>query len=352
MKSQIVTVIGLMSGTSLDGIDLVHVKFDRDAYRNFEIIDTETISYSKIWKQKLQNGIHFSTPELLKLDSDYGSLLSETINQFIAKNTIGNIDFISSHGHTVFHKPLEGITLQIGSGQIIANETKQKVVCDFRTQDVALGGQGAPLVPIGDALLFSEYDSCLNLGGFANISFKEHEKRIAFDICPVNIVLNHYVNILGLEFDNEGKMASEGKVNKELLKQLNSLDFYKKAAPKSLGLEWVQSEIFPLIDEIETDVSVILRTFIEHVAMQIAMVLFDKKNVLITGGGVFNLFLIKRIRQLSEVEIVQPTDEVVNFKEALIFSFLGLLRVDNQVNCLSSVTGAKRDHTSGQIFRP
>jgi len=352
MESIFVTVIGLMSGTSLDGIDLVHVRFNNDAYNSFEIVHAETVPYTKLWKQKLQDGISFSKEELIKLDRNYGMLLSETINSFIDKNYIKNIHFISSHGHTIFHKPDEGITLQIGNGQIIASKTNQKVVCDFRTQDVQLGGQGAPLVPIGDALLFSEYDSCLNLGGFANISFNDNENRIAFDICPVNIVLNYYVNTLGFEFDADGKIASEGKLNKLLLKKLNTLSFYKKQAPKSLGLEWVQSEIISIIDETETDIPVILRTFVEHIAIQIAIVLSGKKNVLITGGGVFNLFLMDRIRDLSKTTIIQPNNEVVNFKEALIFAFLGQLRVDNQINCLSSVTGAKRDHSSGQIFYP
>ncbi|MDG2193800.1 MAG: anhydro-N-acetylmuramic acid kinase [Polaribacter sp.] len=352
MKLQSVVVIGLMSGTSLDGLDLVCVKFDKETYGNFGILHTETVAYSEVWKQRLQEAITLSKEELEKLDTDYAVLLAELSNDFIKKNKIPSVDFISSHGHTVFHKPAQGITLQVGNGQVLAAQTKQKVVCDFRTQDVMLGGQGAPLVPIGDELLFAEYDSCLNLGGFANISFKKKEQRIAFDICPVNIVLNHYVNTLGLEYDDKGIIASEGALNDDLLDQLNALDFYKKEAPKSLGLEWVQSEIIPLIDSFALDVPAILRTFVEHVAMQIANSINDRKNVLVTGGGVFNCFLLDRIREHSSTEIVQPTPEIVNFKEALIFAFLGLLRSDNQVNCLQSVTGAKRDHSSGVIFYP
>jgi anhydro-N-acetylmuramic acid kinase len=352
MKLQSAIVIGLMSGTSLDGLDVVCVKFNKKSYKDFEILYSETIPYSIVWKQRLQDAITLSEEELEKLDTDYAVLLAEFSINFIKKHNVKSVDFISSHGHTVFHKPELGITLQVGNGQVLATKTKQKVVCDFRIQDVQLGGQGAPLVPIGDALLFAEYDSCLNLGGFANVSFKKNEQRIAFDICPVNIVLNHYVNTLGLEYDDEGKIASEGVLNDDLLQQLNALSFYKKEAPKSLGLEWVRSEIIPLIDSFALDAPTILRTFVEHVAMQIANSINGKKEVLITGGGVFNCFLLDRIRQHSNTKIMQPTSEIVNFKEALVFAFLGLLRIDNQVNCLRSVTGAKKDHSSGVIFHP
>ncbi len=206
-----------MSGTSLDGVDLVYVSFENSNYKNFQILHSETISYSDDWKNKLQKAIHFSDEKLKELNVNYGYLLGGIINDFINKHKIDTIDFIASHGHTILHQPENGITLQVGDGQIIANKTKQKVVCDFRTQDVKLGGQGAPLVPIGDELLFSNYDYCLNLGGFANISFKKGEERIAFDICPVNIVMNLYANKLGLEYDESGAIASKGKLNKNLL---------------------------------------------------------------------------------------------------------------------------------------
>lgn len=352
MKSEKTRVIGLMSGTSLDGIDLVCVDFDTASYEKFAVIFSETISYSPIWKETLQQSINFSDERLLKLDKEYGVLLSDNINKFISKNDIKNIDFIASHGHTVFHKPELGITLQIGNGQEIATKTKHKVVCDFRSQDVALGGQGAPLVPIGDALLFSEYDSCLNLGGFANISFQDGDKRIAFDICPANIVLNHYVTRLGYDYDNRGKIASSGEVNVDLLKALNVLEYYSVDKPKSLGLEWVLSDVFPLIDAHEKDIQIVLRTFTEHIAIQISDCLKDKNDVLVTGGGVFNTFLIERIKAHSNAKIVKPNNEIIDFKEALIFAFLGLLRIENQINCLSSVTGAKRDHSSGELFYP
>ena len=350
MNSDFYFIIGLMSGTSLDGIDLVYVRFDKKEYKNFKILFADTVSYSDDWKNKLKKAIGFSKNDLTKLDIDYGELLGNEINKFIKKNEIKKIDFIASHGHTILHQPDDRITLQIGNGKIISQITNQKVICDFRTQDVNLGGQGAPLVPIGDELLFADYDFCVNLGGFANVSFKEKENRIAFDICPVNIVLNYYVQKLGYDYDDRGQIAETGKINNELLEKLNSLEFYKKEAPKSLGFEWVLSIIFPLIDKNEKDIPTILRTFIEHSAIQIGKIIHKKVPVLITGGGVFNSFLINRVEFYSEREIEIQSNELINYKEALIFAFLGLLRVENQVNCLRSVTGANEDHSSGVIF--
>ena len=352
MNRKEVFAIGVMSGTSLDGIDLVYVKFLENNVQYFEILHAETVAYSEKWKSTLQKAIHFSSEDLALLNTQYGHLLGELIADFIKKNQLQHIHFIASHGHTILHQPNEGITLQIGSGQMIANVTKQQVVCDFRTQDVLYGGQGAPLVPIGDELLFSKYDFCLNLGGFSNVSYLEKGTRIAFDICPVNIVLNAYAQRLGVDFDDAGVLSSQGSVNLLLLEKLNSLSYYKEKPPKSLGLEWVQAHVFPLIDRLETDVLSVLRTFVEHIAMQISQVIYQNDSVLITGGGVFNSFLIKRIEAISEIKIAVPQKELINYKEALIFAFLGLLKVQGQVNCLSSVTGAKKDHSSGVIFLP
>ena len=352
MNKKEIFAIGVMSGTSLDGIDLVYVKFLKNEYSFFEIIHAETVSYTAEWKQILQQAIHLSSPALLDLDVVYGKYLASVLVDFIANYKVKEIDFIASHGHTVLHQPEEGITLQIGSGAEIAKITQQKVVYDFRTQDVKYGGQGAPLVPIGDELLFSEHDFCLNLGGFSNVSFRKEGKRIAFDICPVNIVLNHYASKIGLEYDADGNIASEGKLNTPLLEKLNALAFYTKEAPKSLGLEWVQQEIFPLIDAIEEDISSILRTFVAHIAIQISKIIKDSDSVLITGGGVFNSFLMQEIENYSNIEIVQASDAVINYKEALIFALLGLLKVDNQINCLKNVTGAHKNHSSGVVCLP
>lgn len=345
-------VIGIMSGTSLDGVDICYVKFEyTDSYR-FDILKATTFKYEEGWKSKLKNAFTADTVSLEKLDIEYGAYLAKLINRFISENEIGKVDFIASHGHTIFHKPEEGYTLQIGNGQVMANTTQQKVVYDFRTQDVALGGQGAPLVPIGDELLFGEYAYCLNLGGFVNVSFRNNGKRIAFDICPVNIVLNHYVRKVGLEYDDKGKLAALGEVYQPLFDALNGLEYYRLPHPKSLGYEWIVEVVIPLIDSYQLKIEDILCTFTEHVAFQISKVVRQKAQLLVTGGGAFNTFLMDRIGFYLAKKIVLPSPELIDFKEALVFAFLGLLRVDNLVNCLQSVTGASKDHSSGSICEP
>jgi anhydro-N-acetylmuramic acid kinase len=351
-------VIGLMSGTSLDGVDLAYVKITLNRGYHFEIFKTKSVEYSELWKNKLNAAFSYSGEKLVKLDVDYGNYLGDLVCDFTADNGIEKLDFIASHGHTIFHDPDRGYTLQIGSGSHLSARTGKKVICDFRDQDVALGGQGAPLVPIGDQLLFSEYDLCLNLGGFANISYDNGPGRIAYDICPVNIVLNYYTRKIGLEFDDRGKLASGGRVNSRLLDRLNSLEFYKEDKPKSLGYEFLDKTILPLLEEFDLSMEDVLRTFVEHSAFQIskeinqiASVLNkEKATTLITGGGAYNDFLIKRIRELSTGDIVLPSREIIDYKEALIFALLGVLRDQGEVNCLKSVTGASKDHSSGVVY--
>ena len=350
MNDDFFYVIGLMSGTSLDGLDIVYVKFQKSDYANFEILLAETISYSDIWKERLQNAINLDKNGTYVLHNEYGVFLGIKTKEFISKNNIQKLDFIASHGHTVFHQPEKGITLQVGDGEEILKATNCTVVADFRTQDVQLGGQGAPLVPIGDRLLFSGYQACVNLGGFANISYERNDLRIAFDICPVNIVMNYYSNKMGLEYDDKGALASKGTIHQGLLKELNSLTFYSKKPPKSLGLEWVQQYVFPLVDKYKLDSHNILRTFLEHVAQQISQIIQPFDTILFTGGGVYNDFLIKRIEDIGKNNIIIPADDIINYKEALIFALLGLLKLQGQVNCLSSVTGAQKNHSSGKIF--
>ena len=256
-----------MSGTSLDGVDLAYIKFNNSNRWTFEIFQSETISYSEEWLIKLKNAIHFNPSELEELNVAYTKLLASIINEFIYKNNLTKIDAVCSHGHTILHQPQNGFTLQIGNLPMIRDLVNHTIVCDFRVQDVQLGGQGAPLVPIGDELLFSEYDYCLNLGGFSNVSFNENGKRIAFDISPVNTVLNFYANELGFAYDDAGSIAKSGNVNKDLLKQLNGLEFYTLPYPKSLGMEFVNAEIFPLMHSFQIDVKDKLRTFVEHIAV-------------------------------------------------------------------------------------
>jgi anhydro-N-acetylmuramic acid kinase len=345
-------VIGLMSGTSLDGVDLVQVTFTDENQYEYKINHAKTYAYSDDWRKKLKNGFYATAAEITLLNVDYGRFLGRLINDFIQEFSIKEIDFIASHGHTIFHNPAQKYTLQIGDGASIAAVTNIKVVCDFRSQDVAFGGQGAPLVPIGDLLLFSDYHYCLNLGGFANISFQENGDRGAFDICPVNVVLNHFAEKLGFPFDENGKLASEGNVHRELLNQLNEIDFYKNSSPKSLGMEFVNTAIFPIIKKFPLSEKDVLRTFIEHIAIKIAEKVNPSKQILITGGGAFNAYLINRIEFHTQCKIEIPSVELINYKEALIFAFLGLLKVENKINCLKSVTGATKDHCSGIIYKP
>ena len=347
-------VIGVMSGTSLDGIDLAHCTFTYLNGWKFEILETETFPYTSVWDEKLKNLVAFSKSELLILDEDYTSFLGDAIRQFIKKHQLTNLDAVCSHGHTALHQPQNGLTYQIGNLPLLAKQLNEIVVCDFRVEDVALGGQGAPLVPIGDRLLFAEYDYCLNLGGFANISTEVNGQRIAYDICPANIVLNHYVAALGFDYDKGGAIAASGMVNEALLEQLNGLGYYTAPYPKSLGLEWVKSNIFPLIDSFHLNTGDILRTFVEHIAVQIANDVNSKTeaSVLTTGGGAFNTFLVDCFSDKTHNAVVIPKNFIIEYKEALIFAFLGVLKLRNANNCLSSVTGAINDHSSGKLYYP
>lgn len=353
MKKDCYNVIGVMSGTSLDGVDLAHVEFTISENKwQFEILEAETISYSDKWVEELKNAVNFSLEKLNEINEEYTILLSNIINDFIKKNNLNDIDAVCSHGHTVLHQPHNGITLQIGNLAKISNLTNQTIVCNFRVQDVKLGGQGAPLVPIGDRILFSDYEFCLNLGGFSNISFEENNYRLAFDISPVNTVLNYYAEQLGLRFDDRGLIASKGQINNELLLELNNLDFYKKSYPKSLGIEYVNSVVIPTIEKYKISIEDKLCTFIEHIADQINVVLQSRcGNMLITGGGAYNDFLIKKISEkLQNIKISIPNSKIIEFKEALIFALLGVLKLRDEVNVLCSVTGSSVDHSSGEVF--
>jgi len=342
-------VIGVMSGTSLDGLDLVFVKFPVKQLHHFEILAAETIPYNQEWVTKLKDAFYTTADELALLDAEYGYFLGNQIQDFIQRHQINTLDLIASHGQTIFHRPEAGYTVQIGNGPQINIVTGVKTICDFRTQDVALGGQGAPLVPIGDQLLFGNYEYCLNIGGFANISYDKDGKRVAFDICPANIVLNHYVQKMGLAYDDGGKIAAKGSCHKDLLNELNQMPFYKSEQPKSLGWEFASREIIPVIDSYNLTIPDILYTFIEHIAMQTGMKT-GKGKLLITGGGAYNTHLVNRIKNYTAAEVVIPSKQIIDFKEALIFALLGLLKEQNKINVLSSVTGSRVDHSSGIIY--
>lgn len=345
-------VIGVMSGTSLDGIDLAYVRFTLNKQWQFEILQAQTIPYPQEWTNTLAKLSKYSIEKINEIDFEYTNYLGSVINQFISTFNISRIDLIASHGHTALHQPERGLTYQIGNLEQLSQLVKYTVVCDFRSNDVKLGGQGAPLVPIGDRLLFSEYEYCLNLGGFSNVSFEFKGERIAFDICPVNTVLNFYANQLGFEFDMNGELSRPGTVNKALLQELNQLEYYAQPFPKSLGIEYVHEVVLPLIEGYQININDKLRTFTEHIAIQLAKQFSGKgkSKVLVTGGGTKNKFLLERIGFFTRNEIVVPSNQIIDFKEALIFAFLGVLRFRDEINCLKSVTGAKIDHSSGKIY--
>ena len=344
------TVVGLMSGTSLDGLDLCCVSFDFDGTWHYRIIKAESVDYPAELRDKLASAQTMTAQEYARLHSDYGLYLGEQVRDFLQRNQL-KVDLIASHGQTIFHQPSVRFTAQIGSGAGIAAVTGIDTVCDFRTTDVALGGQGAPLVPIGDAILFGQYDACLNLGGFSNISYAEGDKRLAYDISPVNYVLNHYAGKRGLAFDRDGALARSGKVDATLLEQLNALPFYTQNGPKSLGREWVEAEVYPLIEARGLSVEDVLATFVEHVSLQIARHV-RHGQVLVTGGGARNVFLIERMQaNAPQVRYVVPDALTIDFKEALIFALLGALYVADHPNCLATVTGAAHDNIGGCLYK-
>lgn len=353
-SAQKYNVIGLMSGTSLDGLDIAFCRFTVENKKwNYEIVQAETIAYPTAWKQMLLSLENTDALTFQQTHIDYGFYLGKQASDFIKKHEL-KPDFVSSHGHTIFHQPEKRLTVQIGAGNAIASACNLPVICDFRSLDVALGGQGAPLVPIGDQLLFSNYDFCLNLGGFANVSYHYSGQRIAFDICPVNIVMNAVCAALGKEYDNGGELAAAGAIHQAMLDEMNNLSFYNKPldCPKSLGKEWVLKYINPLLAKYNLSETTVLRTFCEHIAIQTAKVLNNKPEgkLLITGGGTYNTFLIELLKKHTIHQVIIPDKKTIEFKEALIFAFLGVLRMRDEVNCLMSVTGARQDSSGGAVY--
>ena len=344
-------VTGLMSGTSLDGLDLCSVDFDRSEGGDFRytIQAAETVAYPHEIKKRLASAQDLDAFDFILLHNEYGRYTGERVVEFMRQYGCKS-DVVASHGHTVFHQPSKRLTFQIGSGAEIAAVTGLPVVCDFRSLDVALGGQGAPLVPVGDDLLFPDYDYCLNIGGFANVSFRGKGQRIAYDICPANIVLNIYAEQRGMAYDAGGERAASGTLCSDLLTKLNALEYYVEQGPKSLGREWTEQYFIPMVEQSGLAVEDKLRTLCEHIAMQIAAASGAGK-MLVTGGGAFNDFLIRRIAAHCRCQVTVPDALTVNFKEALIFAFLGLLYVENRAGALSSVTGAMVDNIGGAMYK-
>jgi len=352
MKSSEYIVLGLMSGTSLDGVDIAICSFVKSASEwNHKLLYSYTYQYNAQWKSLLSQAEKLSSDKLIKLDREYGNFLGELINDSVKQSGIKPV-LIASHGHTVFHKPDEGYSCQIGHGANIALTTGIDVVADFRSNDVANGGQGAPLVPFGDKFLYGKYQSCLNLGGFSNISFDWEGKRIAFDICPVNIILNYLATKTGFDYDKNGALGKRGKTNDTLLLKLNSLHFYNDSAPKSLSKEWLNKEFLPVIDHDNSTLEDKLSTIYDHVVFQIVKILkeYNLNEVFVTGGGTHNNYLVHLLNDSSNVEFIIPDIQTIDYKEAIVFGFLGLMRNLNLINCLASVTGAMNNSICGAVY--
>jgi len=351
------TLIGVMSGTSMDGIDIVYGTYEMTDKQQCTHIVThsETYEYTDTLLNSLKESTQLSSVELQILDKKLGNYFSDCILEFIKSNQLetAKIDAIASHGHTIFHQPENGFTLQIGCGETIAYRTGIKVINDFRQKDVIAGGQGAPLVPIGDKMIYSQFaEGFLNIGGFCNISIPSNE-TIAFDICPGNLPLNEIAAEFSQKYDEEGAIASEGNIDLVILKQLNDLNYYSSTPPKSLGTEWIELNFKPIISKIASPKDR-MRTIVEHVSDQISQtcISFQLKSLFITGGGAYNEFLINRIRKKTDTEIIIPSPIEVEFKEAIIFGLLGALFLDGKTNTLSSVTGASRDVIGGVLHLP
>lgn len=367
MGTQLAT--GMMSGTSLDGMDLAHCAFtEKEGKWNYRLLHAETIPYTTEWRTRLKNAPMLDGRDLIRLHAEYGHLIGQQLIAFFARHGIADPGIIAVHGHTVFHRPDQGYTFQAGSAAAIAAETGRTIVGDFRSLDVSLQGQGAPLVPAGDRLLFGDYRYCLNLGGFANISYEMHARRLAHDICPLNIVMNHLASLVKPEempdgagfspppYDPDGVIARSGNPAGDLLDTLNKHPFYSQKGPKSLGAEWVNSQIMPLLRESGLPARDLLNTWVEHAAMMIAGAIPGEESgsLLVSGGGTHNTYLLERIRAHlpAGIHLHVPDRLTVDYREALIFAFLGLLRVQGLPNCLASVTGSKKDHVGGSIFSP
>lgn len=349
-------VLSLMSGTSLDGLDLCCVEFERKEERwQYTILKAETLKYSTERSRQLSKAEALSGNELIRAHAEYGRYLGEEVLNFIRLHVLEGIDFIASHGHTVHHQPELGYTFQLGHGAAIAATSGMKTISDFRSLDIALGGEGAPLVPIGDQLLFNQYIACVNLGGIANISFEKNNERVGYDVCAANMVLNHLTKeLFQLPFDASGKIAASGKLNIPLFESLNKIPYFSLEPPKSLGREWVFKNMIPLIQDSKISNQDKLNTLCEHIAYQLFIAIKEVKKegkVLITGGGAFNTFLVECIQKRVPKATI-PDNQTVEFKEAIIFGLLGVLRDRNEINTLGSYTGAKTNSCGGMIYIP
>jgi anhydro-N-acetylmuramic acid kinase len=357
-------VIGLMSGSSLDGLDIAYVQLEevRGTW-TFSILKSECIPYDENWVSTLRSATDTSVADFLKLHTTFGRYTGIQVASFISRHDLAHkVHFIASHGHTVFHEPHNNTTYQIGDGASIAAIVGLPVITDLRSMDVALGGQGAPIVPIADRMLFGNYDYLLNLGGIANITIQNYNgSQLAFDICPANQALNALAKLEGKLMDEGGQMAAGGTLLQEIATQLSAHTFYQQTAPKSLSNAMAMDIAAPCLSVPGHNTADLLHTMTVHIAKTIADNLHayphdkDEATLLVTGGGAFNTFLIEKIQELLEqlrIKLVVPDAEVINYKEAMAMALIGTLRWREEVNVFSSVTGAEKDSVGGALWLP
>lgn len=358
--AMVYNVIGLMSGSSLDGLDIAYVKLEEVRGNwNYEILRTECVEYTPEWKSALRNAQRLSALEYLKLDTKYGKLIGTLVSSFIAQQKLEHkVHFIASHGHTVFHEPASFTTAQLGDGASIAAITGLPVINELRSVDVALGGQGAPIVPIADKLLFGDYNFLLNLGGIANISIKQGDAYTAFDICPANQMLNALAAREQLEMDRDGLLAAKGAILPEKLALLEQFDFYNVKPPRSLSNNAAMAMSGPVLEPQDTATADLLATATTHIANEVERAIRQNGNgingkMLVTGGGALNKTLVELISARTAclgIEVDVPEENTVLYKEALAMALLGVLRWREEVNVLSSVSGASRDSVGGALW--
>ena len=353
--------IGIMSGSSMDGLDIAFAEFTETGGKwSFEIIAASCVEYEMEWLQQLNAAANMSAKDYLFLNTAYGHYIGNKINNFIELNDLQHrVNLIASHGHTVFHFPNKKMTAQLGDGAAIAAAVKLPVVNDLRSIDIAFGGQGAPIVPIGDKLLFGTYTYLLNLGGIANMSVNKEGNYIAFDICAANKILNFLALKLGLPYDAEGALAAKGKINDVLLQQLNALDYYKISGPKALDNSYGINMVLPIIEKANLITEDALATYTEHIIQQIKAAILNNNSsainpqLLVTGGGAFNTFLVHKLKEVLlplQILVVVPDSTVIKFKEALIMALIGILRWREETNVLATVTGASQNSIGGALW--
>jgi anhydro-N-acetylmuramic acid kinase len=358
-NNMVYRAIGVMSGSALEGLDIIFAEFHISSGAwQYTVQAAECYPYTDDWREKIRTAGSLSSIDYLALHAEFGHYIGEQVNRFIEAHQLQyKVQLVVSHGHISFHLPEKKLTAQLGEGASIAAVTGINVVSDLRVMDVALGGKGAPLFPLGEKLLFSEYACFLNIGSIANITFHEPGGVIAFDVCPANRILNMLAAQSGKAYDDGGKMAKAGEVKPELLKILNGLEYYSMPYPKSLTSDFASDVIYPLVRG--AGVNDAMRTVVEHIAVQTANAVSQLNKggaplkLLITGGGANNSFLVSRIQSLLEplnVEAVLPDPYIVDFKESLVVALLGILRWREENSALAEITGASRDSIGGAVW--